>query len=67
MSLPSTISVSAQGRGAAPAPRSARESAPIDLSGYWVSFVTEDWRFRMVTPRKGDYAQGAALARMDAR
>ena len=57
MSLPSTISVSAQGRGAAPAPRSARESAPIDLTGYWVSFVTEDWRFRMMTPRKGDYAR----------
>jgi hypothetical protein len=57
MSLPSTISVSAQGRGAAPAPSSARESAPIDLTGYWVSFVTEDWRFRMVTPRKGDYAR----------
>jgi hypothetical protein len=57
MSMASTISVSAQGRGAAPASRSARESAPIDLSGYWVSFVTEDWRFRMVTPRKGDYAR----------
>jgi len=57
MFLPSAISVSAQGRGAAPAPRSARESAPIDLTGYWVSFVTEDWRFRMVTPRKGDYAR----------
>jgi hypothetical protein len=55
--LPPTISVSAQGRGAAPAPRSARESAPIDVTGYWVSFVTEDWRYRMVTPRKGDYAR----------
>jgi hypothetical protein len=32
-----------------------RASAPIDLTGYWVAFVTEDWRFRMVTPRKGDY------------
>ena len=29
--------------------------APVDLTGYWVSVVTEDWRFRMVTPRKGDY------------
>jgi hypothetical protein len=57
MSLPSTGPVNAQGRGAAPASRSARESAPIDLTGYWVSFVTEDWRFRMVTPRKGDYAR----------
>ncbi len=29
--------------------------APIDLTGYWVSVVTEDWRFRMMTPAKGDY------------
>lgn len=36
-------------------PASAKASAPIDLTGYWVSYVTEDWRFRMVTPRKGDY------------
>jgi hypothetical protein len=36
-------------------PRTAKESAPIDLTGYWVAFVTEDWRFRMITPRKGDY------------
>jgi hypothetical protein len=33
----------------------AKASAPMDVTGYWVSFVTEDWRFRMVTPRKGDY------------
>lgn len=35
---------------------SAQAMAPIDLTGYWVSVVTEDWRFRMVTPQKGDYA-----------
>ena len=40
----------------APAPGSARAIAPIDLTGNWVSIVTEDWRFRMVTPPKGDYA-----------
>lgn len=34
----------------------AKEAAPIDLTGYWVSLVTEDWRFRMITPPKGDYA-----------
>jgi len=47
---------SAQNPGAAPAkpPRSARESAPADLTGYWVSPVMEDWRWRMVTPLKGD-------------
>jgi hypothetical protein len=33
----------------------AREVAPIDLTGQWVSIVTEDWRFRMVTPPKNDY------------
>jgi hypothetical protein len=33
----------------------AKASAPVDMTGYWVAFVTEDWRFRMVTPRKGDY------------
>src|SRR5215469_16825149 len=34
---------------------SPKSSAPIDITGYWVAFVTEDWRFRMITPRKGDY------------
>jgi hypothetical protein len=32
-----------------------RAAAPQDLTGYWVSLVTEDWRWRMVTPPKGDY------------
>lgn len=45
-----------QGRGAPPAPVSPRAGARIDLTGYWVSIVTEDWRFRMITPPKGDYA-----------
>lgn len=39
----------------APALESARETAPVDLTGYWVSVVSEDWRHRMATPRKGDY------------
>lgn len=43
------------GRGGGP-PATAQASAPLDLTGYWVSLVTEDWRFRMVTPAKGDYA-----------
>src|SRR5690242_3422760 len=37
-------------------PRSAREAAPIDLTGYWVSVISEDWRWRMVTPSKDDFA-----------
>jgi len=36
-------------------PRPAKEIAPVDLTGYWVAIVTEDWRWRMVTPAKGDY------------
>jgi hypothetical protein len=35
--------------------RSPRATAPIDLTGYWVSVVSEDWRHRMATARKGDY------------
>jgi hypothetical protein len=34
---------------------SAKAAAPIDLTGYWVSLVTEDWRYRMLTAPKGDY------------
>jgi len=48
--------VSAQ-RGAPPGPPlTARQAAPIDLQGTWVAVVTEDWRWRMVTPPKGDVA-----------
>ena len=42
-------------RGRAGAPASARDGAPIDLTGYWVAVITEDWKFRMVTPKKGVY------------
>jgi hypothetical protein len=38
-----------------PAP-TARERAPYDLTGDWVSIVSEDWRWRMLTPPRGDYA-----------
>jgi len=47
-------------RGNPQPPRAPRAAAPIDLTGYWVSLVTQDWRWRMVTPRKGDY-QGVQL------
>jgi hypothetical protein len=35
-------------------PASGKEAAPEDITGYWVSVVTEDWRWRMLTPAKGD-------------
>ncbi len=46
----------AQGRaGQEGQPPTPRAVAPIDLTGMWVSVITEDWRWRMVTPPKGDY------------
>ena len=52
--------VDAQRGGGQPTPPPPRAGAPIDLTGYWVSIVTQDWRWRMVTPAKGDY-QGIQL------
>ena len=43
-------------RPQAPPPPTPKAAAPIDLTGYWVSVVTEDWRWRMITPPKGDFA-----------
>jgi hypothetical protein len=53
-----TVASAQQGRGAGPPPPppTPQAGAPIDLTGYWVSIVNEDWRWRMVTPPKGDYA-----------
>jgi hypothetical protein len=45
-----------QGRGGGAAPAAPQAAAPIDLTGNWVSIVNEDWRWRMLTPPKGDYA-----------
>ena len=52
-----TIGVSAARVGVSgqqPPPRTARSIAPVDLTGYWVSVITEDWRWRMLTPKAGD-------------
>ena len=38
------------------APANPKAAAPIDLTGYWVSIVTEDWRYRMITPDKDEAA-----------
>src|SRR6202035_1341663 len=53
-----SVNVYAQGRGRGDAPRAPqtpKAAAPIDITGYWVSIITEDWRYRMLTPPKGDY------------
>src|SRR5690606_23090226 len=40
--------------GPPPQQQSAQESAQVDLTGYWVALVTEDWLWRMVTAPRGD-------------
>lgn len=53
--LLATLGASAQPPAREP-PATARAAAPIDLTGWWVAVVTEDWRWRMVTPLRGDFA-----------
>jgi hypothetical protein len=61
--------VAAQARGQRGG-QNAKSIAPVDFTGYWVSVVSEDWRHRMMTPRKGDYeslplnAEGRRVAEM---
>ena len=45
-----------QAAGGGRAPQTAKAAAQKDLTGYWVAYITEDWRFRMITPPKGDFS-----------
>jgi hypothetical protein len=60
LAVPAVMLFGQGGRGGAPggpqAPLTPKANAPEDVTGYWVPLITEDWRFRMVTPAKGDYA-----------
>ena len=52
-----TVQIGAQGPPGPPQPPpTGKAAAPVDLTGYWVSVISEDWRWRMVTPLKGDFA-----------
>lgn len=52
----SVVDAQRGGRGAPQAPPTPRAASPFDLTGQWVSLITEDWRHRQFTPPKGDYA-----------
>ena len=54
--LPGTGASQPQSAPPPPSPASAKARAVIDLTGYWVSIVDEDWVWRMMTPAKGDFA-----------
>ena len=60
---PAAAAPAGQGRGGqgAPAGAGARGAAPVDLTGYWVSLVTEDYIERMFpdSPRSGVPRGGA--------
>jgi hypothetical protein len=49
--LPSVLAQPPGGRGGPPP--AAKAAAPFDPTGYWVSEIVDEWRFR-VTPQKGD-------------
>ncbi len=54
--LAASATLFAQGRGGRGGPPpTPKAAARIDITGYWVSLVTEDWRYRQFTPPKGDY------------
>jgi hypothetical protein len=55
LALPAILAAQAQAPPP-PAPRlSPKDAAPEDITGNWVAVVTEDWRWRMQTPAKGDF------------
>jgi hypothetical protein len=41
--------------GTGPGGQTPRAMAPFDPTGYWVAIISEDWRWRMITPAKGDF------------
>lgn len=54
--LCSSVALKAQqGPGPGPAQNTPRARATNDLTGNWVAVITEEWRWRMVTPDKGDF------------
>lgn len=53
-SLLSAVVLSAQ-TGPGNAPPIYQRFAPVDLTGNWVSVVTEDWEIRMIPLKKGDF------------
>ena len=54
-------------RGQRVTAQSARSEAPVDLTGYWVSVVSEDWPWRMHTPAQRRLREHPAQRRGEAR
>ena len=48
------VAIAGQRGPAAPA-AAPQAAAPFDPSGYWVALVSDEWRYRMLTPPKGNF------------
>ena len=66
VALSATLAAQPPQGGGAPPP-TGRAGAPVDLTGTWVSVVTEDWEARMMPPVKGDYTTIEPLMTPQAR
>src|SRR5712692_6552711 len=53
LAAPGLLAQGGRGGGPGGTPPTARAAAPIDVTGYWVSLIVDEWRFR-VSPQKGD-------------
>jgi hypothetical protein len=67
LALATTLAAQPQQAGGGAAPPSGRTGAPVDLTGTWVSVITEDWEARMTPPVKGDYTTVAQVMSPEAR
>lgn len=51
---PSAFAQAGIGTARPSVPPTAQRIAPADLTGYWVSIVSDEWAYRMLTPPKGN-------------
>ena len=54
LSLIALPTLYSQGRGPGGPPPPAKAAAPFDPTGYWVAIVSDEWKYRMLTPAKGN-------------
>lgn len=54
IALAAAIVLAAAAASAQQASQTGRATAPFDITGYWVSLVTDDWRYRMQVPPRGN-------------
>ena len=56
LAMPSRIQAQ-RGQGPPAVPEAPRAAAAVDLTGMWVSVISEDWVLRMAVPQNGNYTR----------